>query len=167
MCYSLEGGWILQTQFPDPLECSKQTNKQNDFLFIPPIEISRGFLELETWERLKRISLSLVCDSDPLKNLAALEMETEAKPVRHTHHLLNDHTIIHSQWFSGLLFPAVEHFCSYCIMLLCLLLDTSTHTSLLSLNSLTVTSSTLIVMLRITLSPWRCLNSFEGKPPKL
>lgn len=43
MCYSFEGGWILQTQFPDPLECSKQTNKQNDFLFIPPIEISRGF----------------------------------------------------------------------------------------------------------------------------
>ena len=36
----------------------------------------------------KRASLSLVCDSELLKNLAALEMEMKAKLVLHIHHSL-------------------------------------------------------------------------------
>lgn len=87
---SLEYRWILETQPPDPIGSVIQE------LFL--CSSTRNVLGFSGSRELKpkRASLSLVGDSDLLKNLAALDMEMEEKPVIHVHHSLCDHMLTHS-----------------------------------------------------------------------
>lgn len=158
---SLECGGILETQSPNPIKCSIT---QGLSLYFS----TRNFLGFSRSGDLKpkRASPSLWLwpfEEDGHRRDRDMGKTNETHALfphwRHTNMLI---VILCALVFCCWTFLFLAYYASTPP-----LLDASAQTSLLSFISLTVTLRTPLVLLRITSAPWRCLNSFEGKSPKL